>query len=103
MSFVRFMAAIHRPSIFWWPFPFLRPAEGQPFGRFRLFTCATLYPLYLWCLVSVILFLKKGLGTAELLPLLGVMLCFFLAYYSAVAYCWNRVNNPGQPGASLDR
>ncbi|WP_237056095.1 hypothetical protein [Microbulbifer sediminum] len=97
------MAAIHRPSIVWWPFPFLRPEDGEPFGRFRLFTCTTLYPLYLWSFVSVILFLKKGLGTAELLPLLGVLLGFFLIYYSVVAHCWNRVHGPGRQRVSMDR
>ncbi|SDK22115.1 hypothetical protein [Microbulbifer yueqingensis] len=103
MILMRFMAVIHRPSICWWPFPFLRPNEGEAFGRFRLFTCATLYPLYIWSFMSVILFLKKGMGTAELLPLMGVLFGIFLSYYSIVAYCWNRVHDPERQRASMDR
>ncbi|AOS97829.1 hypothetical protein AUP74_02427 [Microbulbifer aggregans] len=91
-SFVRFVAVLHRPTIFWWPFPFMRPEEGRRFGKFRLFTCGMLYPLFLWSVVSLILFLKKGMGIEELWMLFPAMSVTFFLYFALVAYCWDRVH-----------
>ena len=92
MGFSRFIAALHTPSIVWWPFPFLQPEVGKPFGRFRLFTCATLYPLFFWSFISVLLVLKRGVALDYLLLLFVFLHLFFLLYYSTVAYCWNRIH-----------
>lgn len=92
MGFSRFIAALHTPSIVWWPFPFLKPEVGQPFGRFRLFTSATLYPLFFWSFISVLLVLKRGVPLDYLLLLFVFLCAFFTGYYSIVARCWNRIH-----------
>ncbi|WP_346839915.1 hypothetical protein [Microbulbifer sp. SAOS-129_SWC] len=92
VTFSEFLVAFHRPSIAWWPFPFLRPEEGEPFGQFRLFTCALLYPLFVWCLVSLLLFLKQGVGADALVSLFPPLFVLFGGYFCVLAHCWKRVH-----------
>ncbi|WP_428818666.1 hypothetical protein [Microbulbifer sp. MCCC 1A16149] len=93
-----FLVAISKPSIGWWPFPFMRPIEGEEFGVARYLTCILLYPTFIWCFSSLIIFLKTNGG---FVPYLGYyfigLFIAFLVCFSLMASAWNKVYGASKP------